>query len=139
MITVNTQVVAPWVMERANCSISSDCQTIGQVSDDKLVAGVMFEHYTGACVVGTIAVESGYSMSREFVRAIFDYPFRQLACDQMLAYVSADNERSKNLLEHMGFELTATVPGVYPENMDIYLMKREACRFLETEDGQENS
>lgn len=136
MIILDTRVVAPWVMERANCSISSDCQTIGQISEGALVAGVMFEHYTGSCVVGTIAVEPGYAMSREFVRAIFDYPFRQLDCDQMLAYVSASNSRSKSLLEHMGFGLVATVPGVYPEDMQIYLMKRDQCRFLETENGQ---
>lgn len=131
MIIVDTQTVAPWVMQRANCAISSDCTTIGQVSDDKIVAGVLYEHYTGHSIVGTIAVEPGHSMSKEFVTAIFDYPFRQLNCDQLMAYVNDENTRSKNLLEHMGFKLEATIPGVYPADMKIYILRRAECRFLE--------
>ena len=124
-------------MERAACTISSDCVTIGQVSDDKLVAGVMFEHYTGPSVVGTIAVEEGYAMSREFVKAIFDYPFRQLGCNQFMGYVPNDNVRSKSLLEHMDFELVASVPGVFKDDvaMDIYVLKRENCRFIGEQNG----
>ena len=137
MLIFDNRVTAPWVMQRAGCSISSDCQTIGQVLDDKIVAGVMFENYTGPAITGTIAVEKDYAMSREFVRAIFDYPFKQLECRTILASASSGNTRSKNLLEHMGFVRTATIPGVYEDgDMDIYVLKREDCRFLGEDDGQ---
>lgn len=138
MLITNTNIVAPWVMRKAECSISSDCTAIGQMFEDTLVAGVMFEHYTGPSIVGTIAVEKGYAMSKEFVRAIFDYPFNQLKCKQILAHAAADNEPSRGLLEHMGFKIVAEIPGVFEEDtsMVIYCLKREDCRFLESKDGQ---
>ena len=135
MISTDIKLIAPWVMEKTSCSIASDCTAIGQMLEDKLVAGVMYEHFTGCSVVATIAVEGGYAMSKEFVRAIFDYPFRQMGAEQMIAFISEDNERSIRLVEKMGFREQTRIPGVFPEDMVVFILKRDNCRFLESENG----
>ena len=138
MIVTDTRAIAPWIMQRAECSIASDATTIGWVnSEGILTAATMYEHWTGPTVTATIAIEPGTVVAKEFIAAIFAYPFDQLKCKQILAFVAEENVASIAFLERCGFKVTATVPDVFEgdEAMRIYCLKREDCRFLEDQNG----
>ena len=139
MLILDFDHVAPWVSGHVGCPIPSfGGGAIGWERDGQLVCGVMYEHYTGPCITATIVVEQGAIITKEFVHAIFHYPFVHLKCEQMLAYIADDNLKSKSLVEHMGFYEVARIGGVFPEGaMLIYMMKRGMCRFLGEPNGQE--
>ena len=76
-------------------------------------------------------VENSY-IPKEFLNAIFEYPFGQLGVNQIIAHVEVANTASCKMLEKMGFEQVAVVPGVFKSgDCVIYRMLRQACRYLE--------
>lgn len=78
--------------------------TIGVEEDGDLVAGVIYHNYSGA--YGTIEL-SAYSTTRSWtdrsvVRFLFDYPFYQLGCRQVLARHSEHNSRARRIWNALG-------------------------------------
>ena len=140
MITTDFNSVANWVAGKVGSPIPSHGgAAIGYARDGDILCGVMYEHFTGPCITATIVLDKGSVMPREFLRIIFDYPFNQLGCEQMLAYIAEDNWRSRRLVEHMGFHEVARIEGVFPTGaMLVYMMKKGTCRFLGERYGQEN-
>ena len=135
MLTTDFSRIAPFV----NAATKSEVQSvggagIGWLRDDDVVAGVLYEDYTGegGSITAHIAVAPGAVMTREFIRTIFDYPFKQLRVGRIFATVASDNWKSHRLVAHMGFEPMTTVVGYYPDaDMVIYVMTADKCRWLE--------
>ena len=138
MLTAHFDSVANWVSEKLGQPIPSfGGSAIGWVSDNKLTCGALYEHYTGPCITASIVVEGTY-IPKEFLSVIFEYPFRQLGCNKILATVELANQASCKMLLKMGFIEVARIDGVFPSGaMVIFEMSRHNCRFLESENGQE--
>ena len=137
MLTVDYNVVAPWVAGKVGMPIPSYGGTaIGWLRDDELTCGISYEHFTGSCITANMAMEPGAVMPKQFLFALFDYPFRQLNCKQMIVYVAEDNWRCRNMVEKMGFYEVARIADVFPDGaMLVYVMKRSMCRFLGEDNG----
>jgi hypothetical protein len=135
MLTTDFPRVSQFVASQAECSVpASGGVGIGWLRDDALVAGVLYEDFTGedGSITGTITVLPGSVMTKEFTKAIFWYPFRQLKVRKILAMVASNNHKSARLVEHMGFEPMTTVVGYYPDaDMVVYEMTADKCRWLE--------
>jgi len=138
MLTADFSLISKFVAEAVGCPIHDRGNAaIGWMRDDELVAGVMYEHYTGASIEATIAVAPGAVLVKAFMRYIFDYPFKQLKVNLIIISVAESNWKSRNLVEKMGFVKEAEVAGVYPDgSMLIYTMTPGQCRWLEKEHGQ---
>lgn len=135
---ISGATVIEWVANRTQANPRSAQSAIGWLRDDELTCGVFYEGFTGSSITATIAIENGAVMPKDFLWAIFDYPFRQLGCIKMLAFIGANNWKSENLVKKMGFELEASIAGYYPgEALLIYSMTKDQCRWLEKEHGQE--
>ena len=126
--------VAQFVSTLTECTIPpSGGAAIGLLRDDELVAGVLYEDFTGegGSITGTIAVVPGAVMGKEFTRAIFAYPFKQLGVGKIIALVSNINWKSVRLVNHMGFIETAVVQGYYPDaDLIVFEMSATDCRWL---------
>ena len=128
-----------WVAKRTEANPRPAQSAIGWMRDDELTCGIFYEGYTGSSITATFAIENGAVFPKDFLWAIFDYPFRQLGCKKMVALVAESNWKCRNMVEKMGFILEATVADYYPDGaMQVYTMTAEQCRFLEKEYGQEN-
>ncbi len=140
MLTSDYRAVATFVQVLTDCSLPEEGgAAIGWVRDDSITCGVLYEHFTGRSITATIAKANGAVIPPGFLRAIFDYPFKQLNCEKILAYIEETNWKSRQLVERMGFKEEAKVSNVFPEgDMIIYTVTAEECRYLENEDGQEN-
>lgn len=139
MITVDFDLVSEWVSERTGCTIPREGTAIGWEREGKLVAGVMYEDFTGTCITATIAIEEGSTVPRGFIQKIFDYPFNQLLCRKILACVEQTNEASRRLVERMGFVKEAVIFDAFPDGaMIIYSVTPETSRYLEKAHGQES-
>lgn len=110
---------------------------IGWESAGRLVAGASFRDWNGASIEGQIAADR--PLTRGFLFAIFDYPFRQLGARKIVATTSADHIRSIRLLRRLGFVEEACLRDAAPGgDLIIYTMRRETCRFLGDHHGQES-
>jgi hypothetical protein len=139
VLTNDFPAIADFIQQMTGAAIPTDASGIGWTRDGEIVCAAMYDHYTGRSITASIAKAPGAVMPPGFIRIIFDYPFVQLGCTKILAYVEDVNWKSKDLVEKMGFTLEATVTDVFPSgSMMIYTMLAENCRWLENEDGQED-
>lgn len=131
-LCLDANIVGPWVCERTGGTWCAGRGTaIGKLVDWKLVAGVLYEDYTGTNVVCHIAGEGNWA-SREYLNVIFDYPFNQLGVKRMTAPVSSHNVKSINLVTRMGFTLECTLAQAIPGgDLHLFRMWRSECKYLE--------
>jgi L-amino acid N-acyltransferase YncA len=109
---------------------------IGWQSDGRLTAGAAYRDWNGVSIEGQIAADK--PLTRGFLFAIFDYPFRQLGARKIIATTSADHIRSIRLLRRLGFLEEACLRDAAPGgDLIICTMRQEDCRFLGGIYGQE--
>jgi hypothetical protein len=126
----DAEVIGPWIAERSGWTWSPQRGTaIGQVLNQRLVAGIMFEDFTGPNVVAHIAAER---MTAGFLRALFHYAFVQLGCLRMTAPVWSNNLTARRFVAKLGFEKEATLSHAQPHgDIIIYRLWQQDCQWLE--------
>lgn len=140
MLTSDLPAISAFIQKMTGATIPTDATGIGWVRDGEIVCAAMYDHYTGRSITASIAKAPGAVMPPGFVNIIFSYPFIQLGCAKILAYIEDVNWKSKQLVEKMGFVHEATITDVFPSgNMMIYTMSAENCRWLEKEDGKQEN
>lgn len=137
ILTAHPDFVGRWVCERAGGEWSGVGATFGLVErdggKDTLIAGVLFDSFNGANINMHVAALPGRRwMTREFLFAVFDYPFRQLGVKRITGLVAASNADARRFDEHIGFKLEATLKDAHPDgDLLVYCMTREDCRWLQ--------
>lgn len=131
MIVTDASLVGPWVCANAGGQwVPGRATAIGWMKRGALVAGVLYEDWNRAHVVCHIA-GMGRWATREFLRVIFDYPFRQLAVKRITVPVASTNAKAVQFVEHLGFTLEAKLKDAHPEgDLLIYKMTPAECRWL---------
>ena len=131
-LCLDANIVGPWVCERTGGTwVAGRGTAIGRLVDGKLVAGVLYEDYTGTNVVCHIAGEGNWA-SREYLNVIFDYPFNQLGVKRITTPVASHNVKSINLVTRMGFALECTLAQAIPDgDLHLFRMWRSECKYLE--------
>ena len=136
MIVTDFDRVSEWLAEKTDCTIPRQGVCIGWTRDDVLTHGAMFEGFTQRSVEATIAAAPGAVMPKEFLFAIFHYPFKVLEAYKIVAKIEETNWRSINRVERMGFKREARIEDVFPSGaMVIYTLTVDDCRWLENENG----
>lgn len=130
------EIVGPWVTERTDgfwCR-ENPSSSIGLVdSKEGLIAGVLYEEYNGVnCLMHVAATPGSHWLTREFLWAVFHYPFLQLNCRRVTGPVPASNSLARRFDEHLGFTLEATLKDAHPTgDLLLYVMHKRDCRWLE--------
>lgn len=112
---------------------SAGMQGIGLTKDDELVAGVIFNDYSGSNMFMHVAAIPGRRwMTRGYLYAVFAYPFLQLNLIRVTGWVEANNIDSRRFNEHIGFKQEAVLKQAGRNGVDviIYSMFKEDCRFI---------
>jgi RimJ/RimL family protein N-acetyltransferase len=131
-VIVISQHVAMWVAERTGGQyFDGSGHGIGWVKDDELVAGVLFDNFTGRSVQMHVAAARKNWLSREFMRFCFHYPFEQLKVNKLVGLVDSTNAAALRFDLHLGFQQEAVIKDAGKTGDIIVLtMTREQCRFL---------
>lgn len=117
--------------------------TLGVVRRGVLVGGVVYHGFRGFDVQMSAAFDTpGWALPGT-MRAIFAYPFLDLGCRRVTAFVGRKNKRSRKLVEGLGFALE----GVARRGMDgyedafLFGMLKEKCKWLKVKehDSQEDT
>jgi RimJ/RimL family protein N-acetyltransferase len=134
LLTTQHERVAAWVALQVGCDEHAWAQytTLGLEKEGELVAGVVFESFTGTAANIHVAGVGKYWMNRALLFATFDYAFRQLGLKRLTGLVEAANEHALAFDLHLGFEIEARMVDAVPSGDVIILrMTPDNCRFLE--------
>lgn len=143
-VVLDADRVGIWASGKAGtAAISGWIHSIGYGDDDKLIAAILYDTYNGKSICMHVVTELGSMWCRkDFLLAMFSYPFRQLGLAKVLAPVASTNAPCRRLVEHLGFVPEATLTNAHPDgDLIIYSMSRDQCQWLHKEDrhGKEQS
>lgn len=121
-----------WTAERTGGSyFAGSGKGIGWERDGKLVAGVLFDNYTGRSVQMHVGSDGDGWLVRSFLRACYSYPFNQLKVNKVVAIVDSENKASMRFCLHLGYVEEGVIKdaGKYGD-LHILTMTRQQCRFI---------
>ena len=111
---------------------SEDFQAIGRVGvAGQLIGVVGYNGFCGRCCSMHIAGDGNW-VSREFIRAAFDYPFNQIGVEYVVSPLGADNHRALKFDKHFGFTELARIPEGWDVGVDLVILKlkKSDCKWL---------
>lgn len=131
MISTDVDLIGPWVYKRIKGHwVPGRSIAIGNIRNGVIVAGTVYEEYTGANMFCHIAGDGEWA-DRRFLHAIFDYPFNVAKVLRITAPVSSLNPKSIRLVEKMGFTIEAKLSQAIPGgDLLLYKMFRSDCKYL---------
>ena len=127
------EAVRAWVGARIDEPDFHEGAGIGLAQDGELIAGVVFNHYTGTNIqMHVAAVPTKRWMTKDFLFRCFAYPFIQLECSRVTGLVRVDNLPAQKFDEHLGFVREGVLRRACTDGCDmiIYGMLATECRFL---------
>jgi RimJ/RimL family protein N-acetyltransferase len=110
-----------------------NCSAIGWERDGWIVAAVVYDQFFWPSISGHIVSDGSRNWAcRAFIRAMFDYPFRQLECARITAPVADGNSQAIRFLEKLGFKLEGRLRKAMPDGRDrlIFGILKEECKWL---------
>lgn len=128
------ELVRNWVAERVDEDRFQNDVAIGLAEDGELIAGVVYNMFTGPSISMHVAAMPGRRwMTKDFLWRAFAYPFIQLGCQRVTGLVREDNLDAQRFDEHLGFVREGLLRSACEDgqNMILYGMLRKECRWLE--------
>lgn len=131
-------LVADFVRERlgAHTRFVDGYTALGVVRGGQFCGGVVYHNYCalpfGSVVEVSFAFDDPRWASRQVLETICTYPFLNLDCSRVTAIVAKSNQRSRTVVEKIGF----TREGSHPKGMDgkeaaiSYGLLRENCIWI---------
>jgi len=78
-------------------------EAIGYEIDGELIAGVVYTDYQG-CNISMHLCAKGRWLTKEYIQAVFHYPFKQLGVNRVTAYVAGKRDDLQQFYKLFGFE-----------------------------------
>lgn len=129
--------IGPWVCARTGGTwVKGRGTALGKLVDGELVAGTLYEDYSGTNLTCHIAGDDNWA-DRYFLGVIFQYPFWGLKVNRLTAPVCESNTKSVALLTKMGFNLEAKLHGATSKgDLLLYVMFKDECKYLRGKYGK---
>ena len=132
VFTDDQDYMRAWLGNKLGEKLPENTTCIGQQKDGNLVAVVGYCGFRSKSCVCHIASVGENWMSKDFLWAIFDYPFNKLGVSVILGQVCGSNESALKLNRHLGFKVIAEIPDAHMDgDLVIMAMRREDCRWLD--------
>jgi len=126
--------VTAWVADHAELERSTvDMRSIGVLDGDTVRGGAVYTDYTGPG--GSVHIHLGGRWTappRDFIWALFDYPFNQLGVETLIGVISEQNERVLSIALRVGFCPEGRILRALPGGIDqlILTARRDTCMWL---------
>jgi RimJ/RimL family protein N-acetyltransferase len=129
--TQNQDVLATWLCNKIGLVPSPHLRCIARLNAAGQIMGVVgYDGYNGASCLMHVAGEGNW-ISRDLLRAAFDYPFNVMQCQVVLGMVPSGNVEALKLNEHLGFKVKNRLYGAHPDgSLVLMMMTRDECRWL---------
>lgn len=133
MIVTDAPRIGPWVCERTGGTYEpSTSAAIGWERDGELVGAVLYDQFNGRSICMHVASDGSRSwLTREFLSAVFSYPFHQLGVNQIMGLVDSTNTDALAFDKALGFEVECEIADAGKTgNLVILAMPKGKCRWL---------
>lgn len=133
-LTLDKHLIGPFVFRHVNKAWGPEGrEAIGLVDGDRVLAGVVFEDYSGPG--GSVCVHVSLAHSnvplRKLITATFWYAFQQLGVEKVLGLVPSTNKEALKFDVKLGFKAEAVIENAFPDgDLVILSMTRAECRFI---------
>jgi hypothetical protein len=103
----SSEHVLLWVADRIDPMpvFGPDAVAIGVMREGRLIAGVVYDRYTGTDMQLSIAADSPRWATRENIASLLSYPYKQLGCARTTLIQSVNNDRARKLAVGLGYEI----------------------------------
>lgn len=137
-LTTDRTLLLDWVGQQAEARglprpVWKSCSVIGQVRDGEVTVAVVYDEYRWPAISGHIVSDGSRTWATPgFIRAMFDYPFRQLECRRVSAPVQDGNVAAVEFLTRLGFSLEGRQRQYYANGADrlLFGILKEECRWI---------
>jgi RimJ/RimL family protein N-acetyltransferase len=107
-----------------------NCKALGIIEDGRLIAGLVYHNWdpdSGTIEMSGAALPGHQWLSRETIRRMYVYPFRDCGCQLVIMRVAADNERLLRQLAALNYSFIR-IPRLLGRNRDavVCLLTDEA-------------
>lgn len=128
--------VSAFVSQQIGVEEWSNCRSIGLEKNGELVAGIVYDYYTGTNICMHIAVKGKRCMTKEFLWFMFYYPFVQLGVNRLTGIIPESNKESVRFAQGLhGAKLEARLKDAHPDgDMLIFVMFKDDCKYLRIKD-----
>ena len=109
------------------------CPCIGVLRDGKIAAVCVYDKYDGTGITMNIASDGSKRwMTKQFLRACFEYAFNGLKVRRVTGLVRKDQPDVVKFDEHLGFRVEGVVREGDDDGCDLVLlgMLRKECRWI---------
>jgi RimJ/RimL family protein N-acetyltransferase len=137
-IVLDREKVGEWVKARIRHvdTWGEEYRAIGFERHGQLVSGVVYNHFSGNDIAMNVA-GTGLWASPDALKVYFNYPFIQLKCQRVTAYVASKNRKCLALVERLGFIPEGRLREGLPDDDLLMLgMLRRECRWIGDSRGQ---
>lgn len=113
-------------------SYRAQCIMCVEESTGVPIAGVAYDGYNGHIIMAHIWIDKGRKPSKEWLAAIFDYPFNKLGVKKIVGQVRSSNGQALEIDEHFGFGHEARISDFYEngDSLEVLTMTRAQCMIL---------
>lgn len=126
MIVVGRSIV-DWVESQLG-EVYEGGEGLGLLINGHLKAGIVYNHFAkNGCHIHVASI-SPYWFTKEFAEMIFSVPFKQWNYERLTAPIYADNAKSRNFVERIGFVHEGTLRGERP--VCIYGLLKKECKYV---------
>jgi hypothetical protein len=131
VITENQPYLRHWISTELKGKAPDNTMCIGQLVDGEIKAVASYSSFEGRSCNFSL-VGKGNFMSKDFLFAMFDYPFNILKVKVIIATIAGNNEVSLKLSRHLGFQEAAVIPDAHRDgDLVIMVMRRKNCKWLQ--------
>jgi RimJ/RimL family protein N-acetyltransferase len=131
-VVTGTARIHEFVNDIHPLSFVEGMQGIGLERDGELIAGTIYEGYNPHSIwMHVAAIPGARWLTRDYLRAVFRYPFVQLGVNRVGGWVEESNMAARKFDEHLGFREEARLRGAARDGGDVilYVMWRDECRW----------
>ena len=130
--TENQEELRSWLSKKEKFDYSQNTACIGQEKDGKLIAVVGYNSFLPNSCQMHIASTDVLWPTKDFLFAVFDYPFNKLKVKVIIAPICKGNVKPLNMCRKLGFEQVADIPYGHPDgDLIVVTMKRNQCKWLQ--------
>lgn len=123
--------VCKWIGEACGVHPAPDHRAVALEIDGILVAGAIYTDFTGASIGMHVRIDDPRKVSKEWMYAIFDYPFNQLGVNRITTIASTGNLEAQKINKKAGFKEEARLIGYFKTGDAIlYCMRPIECKWL---------
>ena len=133
VISSHKEQLAEWARQKIGLeSFGSWYAALGLVDAERIWAAVIYTDYSRFNICMHVAAEGRQWMTKAYLLAVFEYPFIQLQCDRVTAFVASKNARSRHFCERIGFKEEGRLREAHAgDDLIAYGMLKRECRWID--------